>query len=460
MTGLATIILAGGKGTRMKSSLVKMLHPIMGKPMLSYPVEVSLKGLEAEINVVVVGYQAERVREAFPEDRLVFVSQHPQLGSGHAVLCSENVFHGFDGTILILCGDVPLVQPDSLKELIAFHRREEAILTVLTTRLSDPTGYGRVVRQEGEQVVKIVEEEDASLQERAIDEINTGLYCVEASFLFSALKRVKADNSQGEYYLTDLVEIGQEEQGKTLAFHVSDSDQFLGINTRLDLARAHEIVRKRYLRQWMLDGVTIVDPDTTHIEADVTIGSDTVVHSNCVIQGKTSIGDSCVIGPNCLIANSQIEDEVAIRPFSVVEESSIAKGAVIGPFSRLRPQTRILEGVKVGNFVEVKKSTIGKGSKANHLAYIGDATLGEKVNIGAGTIFCNYDGFEKHPTIIGNEVFVGSNTELVAPLRIEDGAVIGAGSTITSDVPAESLAVSRARQRNIERWARRKHRKK
>lgn len=460
MTRLATIILAAGKGKRMKSSLVKVLHPIMGRPMLSYPIEVSLRGLRAEKTVVVVGYQAERVQEAFSENRLIFVSQHPQLGSGHAVLCTEEVFRGYDGTILILCGDVPLVQVDTLTELVAFHRREGATLTVVTTRLPDPRGYGRVVRREGKHVERIVEEKDASPLERKIDEINTGLYCVEAPFLFASLKRVKADNRQGEYYLTDIVEIGREEQKKILAFQVPDLNQFLGINTRVDLARGHEILRKRYLQMWMLDGVTIVDPDTAFIEANVTMGQDTVIHSNCVIQGRTSIGNRCVIGPNCLIASSQIEDEVTIRAFSVVEESQIARGAVIGPFSRLRPQTQILENARVGNFVEIKKSVVGKGSKANHLAYIGDATLGEKSNIGAGTIFCNYDGFEKHPTIIGNGVFVGSNTELIAPVKIGNHAVIGAGSTITRDVPEESLAVSRIKQKNIKRWEKKKRRKK
>ncbi len=460
MKRLATIILAAGKGTRMKSSLVKVLHPIMGRPMLSYPIEVSLKGLRAEKTVVVVGYQAERVQEAFPENRLIFVSQNPQLGSGHAVLSTEGVFHDYDGTILILSGDVPLVQADTLTELVAFHRRERATLSVVTTRLPDPRGYGRVVRREGEHVDGIVEEGDASPLDRAIDEVNTGIYCVEAPFLFLALKRVKIDNTQGEYYLTDIVKVGREEQKKILAFQVDDPDQFIGINTRVDLARSHEMVRRRCLQKWMLEGVTIVDPDTAYIEADVTMGQDTVIHSNCVIQGRTAIGSRCVIGPNCLITGCRIEDEVTIRAFSVVEESRIARGAVIGPFSRLRPHNQILEGARIGNFVEVKKSVIGKGSKANHLAYVGDATLGESVNIGAGTIFCNYDGVNKHPTVVGNGVFVGSNSELIAPLRIGHRAVIGAGSTITGDVPDGSLAVSRLKQKNIRGWEKRKRGKK
>ncbi len=460
MSRLATVVLAGGKGTRMKSSLVKVLHPIMGRSMLSYPIEASRKGLGVERTVVVVGYQAQRVRQAFLEDQLTFVSQHPQLGSGHAVLCTEQVFRDYDGTILILCGDVPLVQPETLAELVAFHRREGATLTVTTTRLTNPRGYGRVVRRENLQVDRIVEEKDASPQEREIDEVNTGLYCVEAPFLFTALKRVEANNTQGEYYLTDVVEIGRQEQRKILAFEVPDSEQFLGINTRIDLAHANEIVRRRCLERWMLEGVTIVDPDTAYIEANVTMGKDTVIQANCVIQGKTSIGRHCVIGPNCLITNSHIEDSVTIRAFSFIEESRIARGAIIGPFSRLRPQTIVSEDARVGNFVEVKKSQIGKGSKANHLAYIGDATLGEKVNIGAGTIFCNYDGFEKHPTIVGDHVFVGSNTELIAPVKIGNGAVIGAGSTITRDVPPESLAVSRAKQKHVKGWGGRRRRKK
>ncbi len=452
MAGVATVILAGGKGTRMKSSLVKVLHPIMGKSMLSYPIEASFEGLKTEKTVVVVGHQAERVRKVFPDSRLTFVSQDPQLGSGHAVLCTERTFQGYNGTILILCGDVPLVRPETLRELATFHRRRRASLTVVTTRLPDPKGYGRVIRGQGEHIERIVEEEDASPEERRIDEVNTGLYCAEASFLFAALKRVRTNNRQGEYYLTDVVEIGRQEKRSILAFQVADSDQFLGINTRIDLARASMIVRERHLYGWMLDGVTITDPRTTYIEADVTIGRDTVIHGNCMIQGKTSIGKHCIIGPNCLITDSQIDDRVTVRPFSVIEDSRIARSAVVGPFSRLRPKSQVSEDARIGNFVEVKKSLIGKGSKANHLAYIGDATLGEKVNVGAGTIFCNYDGFEKHPTIVGNGVFVGSNTELVAPLKIGDDAIIGAGSTITRDVPDKSLAVSRTKQKNIDQW--------
>jgi bifunctional UDP-N-acetylglucosamine pyrophosphorylase/glucosamine-1-phosphate N-acetyltransferase len=460
MKRLATIILAAGKGTRMKSSLAKVLHPILGRPMLAYTIEVSLSGLKADTTAVVVGYQAERVREIFSKDPVIFISQEPQLGSGHAVLSTEETFRGYDGTILILSGDVPLVQANTLHNLVAFHRSEQSTVTLTTTRLSDPTGYGRVIRREGKHVEGIVEEKDASPLERRIEEVNTGLYCVEASFLFSTLKRVSADNSQGEYYLTDIVKIGREEGKRILAFEVPDSDQVIGINTRADLARSNEIVRKRCLEQWMLDGVTIVDPNTAYIEADVTIGRDTIIHPNCAIQGKTTIGSHCVIGPNCLVAHSQIDDEVTIRPFSVVEESQLARGVTIGPFSRLRPNTQIQEGARIGNFVEIKKSLIGKGSKANHLAYVGDATLGEGVNIGAGTIFCNYDGVAKHPTTVGDGVFVGSNTELVAPLKIGKHAVIGAGSTITGDVPDESLAISRVKQKNVAGWKKRKRGKK
>jgi bifunctional UDP-N-acetylglucosamine pyrophosphorylase/glucosamine-1-phosphate N-acetyltransferase len=458
MGRLAAIILAAGKGTRMKSSLVKVLHPILGKPMLSYPIA-CLKALHVEKTVVVVGHQAERVEKTFSDDGLFFVSQKPQLGSGHAVLSAEKLFCDYDGTILILSGDVPLVQTDTLSEIVAFHRRERATLTIVTTRLPNPQGYGRVVRRHGESVEGIVEEKDASPGEQGIDEINTGLYCVETQFLFSALKRVKAENRQGEYYLTDIVKIGRQDERRILAFEVPDSDQFIGINTRVDLARVNGIIRRRYLDRWMMDGVTIVDPETAYIEADVTIGQDTVIHPNCVIQGKTQIGSGCIIEPNCLITNTRIDDDVVIKPFSIIEESRIAQSAVVGPFARIRPQSQILEGAKIGNFVEVKKSVFGKGSKANHLAYIGDATVGERVNIGAGTIFCNYDGVQKHPTIVGDEAFVGSNTALVAPLKVGDQAVIGAGSTITWDVPDGALAVGRAKQRNIPGWKKRKQRK-
>ncbi|MBW2056377.1 MAG: bifunctional UDP-N-acetylglucosamine diphosphorylase/glucosamine-1-phosphate N-acetyltransferase GlmU [Deltaproteobacteria bacterium] len=459
MTGVATIILAAGKGTRMKSGLVKVLHPIMGKPMLSYPIDVALKGLQAQRTVVVVGHQAERIHEVFPEDRLTFVRQEPLLGSGHAVLSAEGALEGYKGTVLLLSGDVPLIEAETLKQLVAFHRRERSTLTVATTRLPDPTGYGRIVRGSGGRVDAIVEEKDASPLEREIEEVNTGIYCAEAPFLFSTLKRVRADNTQAEYYLTDIVRIGREENRKLLAFHVSESDQFIGINTRVDLARSNEILRRRTLERLMLDGVTIEDPATTYIEADVVVGRDTVIHPNCVIQGRTTVGKECGIGPNCFIRSSEIEDHVTIRPFSVVEESRISRGVVIGPFTRLRPDSQILEDARIGNFVEIKKSVVGEGSKVNHLAYVGDAALGERVNIGAGTIFCNYDGVRKHRTIVGNEVFVGSNTELIAPLEIGDHAVIGAGSTITGNVPEGSLAVSRVKQKNIKGWQKRKGRK-
>ena len=459
MTELATIILAAGKGTRMKSDLVKVLHPLLGRPMVAYAVETSLGGLEAEKTVIVVGHQGEKVQKALPDDRLTFVSQHPQLGSGHAVLCARDAFQDYDGTILVLSGDVPLVQTETLKALVAFHRQERATLTIGTTRLPDPTGYGRIVRRDGAWVERIIEERDASPEERDIDEINTGLYCVEASFLFDALCRVGADNTQGEYYLTDIVEIGCQDGQKMLAYEIQDSQQLLGINTRIDLAQAHQILRKRCLDRWMLEGVTITDPATTYIETPVTIGQDTMIYPNTTIRGKTTIGRCCTIGPNCLIADSELGDDVTVKAFSTIEESHIKRGAVIGPFSRLRPQSQILENAKVGNFVEIKKSVIGRESKANHLAYIGDTTLGERTNIGAGTITCNYDGAAKHPTIIGDEVFVGSNTELVAPVRIGDRAVIGAGSTITRDVPEGSLAVSRTKQSNIHRWQERRRKK-
>ena len=456
MKKLSTIILAAGKGTRMKSSLVKVLHPILGRPMLNYPIELSCKGLRAEKTVVVIGYQAGLVQEAFSGQQAIFVTQESQLGSGHAVLATEGLFRESEGTILILYGDVPLVETDTLRKLVAFHRRERATLTVATTRLADPAGYGRVVRRQGNDVERIVEEEDASPKERKIDEVIIGLFCVEVPFLFPALKKVNTDNAQGEYYLTDIIGLGAQDRETIRAFEVSDSDQVIGINTRIDLARAHEILRTRYLHRWMLAGVTIIHPDTVYIEADVVLGQDTVIHPNCVIQGKTAIGKRCVIGPNCLITNSQIDDEVTVRAFSVIEQSRIARGALIGPFSRLRPLTQVLDGARIGNFVEVKKSVIGRGSKANHLAYVGDATLGEGVNIGAGTIFCNYDGVAKHPTTVGDGVFVGSNAALIAPVEIGSHAVIGAGSTITGDVPAGFLAVSRARQKNIPDWRRRK----
>jgi bifunctional UDP-N-acetylglucosamine pyrophosphorylase/glucosamine-1-phosphate N-acetyltransferase len=452
LEAIATIILAAGKGTRMKSDLVKVLHPILGLPMLSYTIDLSLNRIKAERTIVVVGHQADRIRETFQDPRLHFALQEEQLGTGHAVSQAVPFLDGFDGTILILCGDVPLVKAETLHSFLTAFWQDRSVLTVLTAVVERPFGYGRILRTREGWLKKIVEEKDASEKEKQVREINTGIFCAKASYLTEALKEIGQENAQGEYYLTDLAEIAGE-KGLTCSAHtVSDPREVMGINTRVDLAMANEVLRQEKVDELMLSGVTIVDPKNIYIDKMVEVERDTILYPNCVLQGKTKVGRRCVIEPGAKISDSIIWDEVTIRSNSVIIESQVEEGAAIGPFAHLRPLSEIKAKAKIGNFVEVKKSVIGRGSKANHLTYIGDSTVGEEVNIGAGTITCNYDGYDKHQTIIGNRVFVGSNVELVAPVKVGNNASIGAGTTITKDVPAGALAISRVRQKNIEGW--------
>ena len=452
MEGIATIILAAGKGTRMKSDLVKVLHPILGLPMLSYPIDLSVNGIKAEKTIVVIGFQADRIKERFQDPRVQFALQGEQLGTGHAVLQAIPFLKSFTGTVLILCGDVPLVKAETLHSFIdAFHEKGSS-LSVLTTVVEQPFGYGRILRSEEGWLERIVEEKDATEEERLIREINTGIYCVKASLLIQELREIGQKNVQGEYYLTDLVEIARKKGLRCSAHWVADAVEVMGINTRVDLAVANEVLRQEKLKELMLSGVTVVDPKTTYADRTVEVGRDTVLYPNCTLQGTTRIGERCVIESNSKISDSIIGDEVTIRSNSVITESKVEEGASIGPFAHLRPLSEVKTKAKIGNFVEVKKSVIGRGSKANHLTYIGDSMVGEEVNIGAGTITCNYDGFEKHPTIIGDRVFVGSNVELVAPVKVGDRSSIGAGTTVTKDVPEGALAISRVKQKNIKGW--------
>jgi bifunctional UDP-N-acetylglucosamine pyrophosphorylase/glucosamine-1-phosphate N-acetyltransferase len=453
---LSTIILAAGKGTRMKSDLVKVLHPLLGVPMLSYPIDLSINGIGSGKTIVVVGYQGERIRDRFTDERLTFVDQGDPVGTGHAVLCAEGHLKGFKGTVIILCGDVPLLKRDTLRKFIDAHEGKDGSITVMTAVLEDPSGYGRIVRMNGGLIQRIVEEKDASPGELAIKEINTGIYCARSPFLFEALGKVSTDNAQGEYYLTDIVAIAHEEGRNVYAFPVEDSTEVMGINTRVDLAKADEILRNELLTGMMLGGVSIIDPKTTYIDKSVKVGRDTVIYPNCFLHGETVIGERCILEPNSQITDSKIGSDVVIKACSVIAESTIEEGASIGPFARLRPGTVVKRNARIGNFVEVKKSVIGEGSKANHLTYLGDTTLGRDVNIGAGTITCNYDGKKKYPTVIEDFVFVGSNTALVAPVTAKKGSTIGAGSTITKDVPEGALAITRPKQRNIRGWKKRK----
>jgi bifunctional UDP-N-acetylglucosamine pyrophosphorylase/glucosamine-1-phosphate N-acetyltransferase len=462
MENLAVIILAAGKGKRMRSGLVKVLHPLLGRRMLGFSLECALDGLHSEKTVVVIGHQAEEVRAAFPDPRITFVEQKEQLGTGHAVAMTKPMFKDFPGTILILSGDTPLITAQTLWEMAKQHRHEKATLTILTAHRTDPTGYGRVLRGTGAagKVLRVVEEKDATRQQQKIKEVNTGIYCVEAPFLFQAISVLRADNAQKEYYLPDIIEAALSKKKKVAAFIAPDALEVMGINTRAELAQAEDIVAERVRRHWMTEGVTLHDPGSVYIEPAVRIGRDTVIRPNCYLRGETVIGEGCRIGPQVEIVDSQVGDRVQIRFCTMITESRIADEAVVGPFAHLRPRSQLEKGAKIGNFVEVKKSRIGPGTKANHLAYIGDSEVGARVNIGAGTITCNYDGYQKHRTVIEDEVFVGSNTALVAPVKIGKGASVGAGTTVTRDVPPHALAISRTRQKSIKDWVIKKEKSK
>lgn len=455
MTSRAIVVLAAGKGTRMKSDLVKVLHPLAGTPMLSFILNLA-RSLRPNRLVVVVGSQRDLVKQQFSAADVIFVDQEEQLGTGHAVSAASQALKGFQGTVLILCADVPLLTEGTVRKFLQSHEDSQATLSVLTTKLENPRGYGRVFRGEDKQLLRIVEDKDLRAEEETIREINTGIYCVEAGFLFSALSSLSDQNAQKEYYLTEIVEKASSQGKKAMAYVAEEPFEVMGINTRLDLAKANHYLRQKIAERHMLEGVTLMDPQTTYIDRQVEIGRDTTIYPNCYLLGKTSLGEGCVVEPGCKLTNTRVGNFVTIKASSVISESVIEDRVEVGPFAHLRPQTILREGSRIGNFVEVKKSVIGTGTKANHLSYIGDATLGKQVNVGAGTITCNYDGHKKHPTIIEDGVFVGSNTELIAPIKIGRNAVIGAGSTITKEVPPETLAVSRSKQVHYKKRAPRK----
>ena len=445
MGNLAIIILAAGKGTRMKSDLVKVLHPLAGTPMLSYSLDLA-RSLEPERFVVVVGFQGDLVQDKFKADDVIFAIQEEQLGTGHAVLSTRPALQGFHGTVLILSGDVPLLTGETVRDFLQAHKKRRATVSVITTQLDNPRGYGRIFRNAEGFLARITEQKDLKPEEEPIREINTGIYCVDADFLYPALSRLSPRNAQKEYYLTDIVARASAEERRAIPFLVENSLEVMGINDRVELARANQYLRKKIAEHHMLEGVTLIDPETTYIDRGVKIGRDTVIYPNCYLQGNTSLGAGCVVEPGCKLVDTQVGNLVTIKVSSVISQSVIEDRVEVGPLAHLRPQTVLREGSRIGNFVEVKKSVVGKGTKANHLTYIGDATLGEKVNVGAGTITCNYDGHKKHPTIIEDGVFIGSNTELVAPIKVGRNSIIGAGSTITKEVPPETLAVARSKQ--------------
>ena len=452
MNNVAAIILAAGKGTRMKSGLVKVLHPVAGRAMIDWPLGAARSTGAAPI-VMVVGHQADAVRKRFEGQSDIHCAlQAEQLGTGHAVACAAGVLGGFSGTVLILCGDTPLLRSDTLANLLAFHRSRAATVTVLTACLDNPHGYGRVVRDGQGRVLGIVEQKDATPEEQSVREINSGIYCMESGFLFASVGSLGNNNAQNEYYLTDLVAMAVEQGATCLAMTTADCDEIMGVNDLAQLAEAARILRQRINRDLMLSGVSLVDPHHTYIDQDVTIAPDTTIQPNCTITGRTSIGSGCLIESGVSIRDCRIGDGCHIKAGSVLEDSELFSKVAVGPMAHLRPGSVLKDHVKIGNFVETKKIVMGEGSKASHLTYLGDAEIGRDVNIGCGTITCNYDGVKKHRTVICDNVFIGSDVQLVAPVTVGQNSLVAAGTTVTCDVPADSLAIGRVPQINKEGW--------
>jgi bifunctional UDP-N-acetylglucosamine pyrophosphorylase / glucosamine-1-phosphate N-acetyltransferase len=443
------VILAAGQGTRMKSTLYKVLHPVCGKPMVQHVVD-QISHLNIQEIVTITGHGAEKVKSQLGE-HCHYALQEEQLGTAHAVMQAQDMLSGKEGITIVVCGDTPLIRAETMEELFKQHEHSSAKATVLTARLADPTGYGRIIRNESGHVEKIVEHKDASAEERKVTEINTGTYCFDNQALFEALKNVSNDNVQGEYYLPDVIEILKHQGEIVSAFQTAEFEETLGVNDRVALAEAERLMRFRINESHMRGGVTLIDPANTYIGADVEIGQDTVIYPGTMITGNTLIGTECQIGPNTEIDNCQIGNHTVIRQ-SVAHESSIGSEVNIGPFAHIRPLSQIEDEVKIGNFVEIKKASFGKGSKASHLSYIGDAEVGSDVNIGCGSITVNYDGKNKYLTKIEDGVFIGCNSNLVAPVTIGKGAYVAAGSTITKDVPGEALSIARAQQVNKENY--------
>lgn len=431
MENEAAIVLAAGQGTRMKSKQAKVLHPIAGRPMVVHVLN-SVRDAGIHRVYLVVGHQGESVREAAENETCV--TQREQLGTGHAVDQCRGLLEGFSGPVLVTYGDTPLFRPETFRQVLDYHRDRQAAAVVITAEVSDPTGYGRIVR-EGSGIRQIVEHKDASQEERAIREINTGTYCFDSELLFRYLTALTPENVQGEYYLPDVLPLMVGDGHRVLPFLLNDASEALGINDRVQLAEAEAVMQRRIAEYWMREGVTIVDPSSVLIEADCRIGMDTIIHPGTCIQAGTDIGADCCIGP-----------------YAVLQQASVGDRSSVGPFAYLRPQTQVGPDCRVGDFVELKNSVVGSNTKIPHHSYIGDADIGAGVNIGCGTITCNYDGHTKHRTVIEDDVFIGSNTNLVAPIQLGRGAYVAAGSTLTDDVPAKSLAIARARQTNKENW--------
>jgi bifunctional UDP-N-acetylglucosamine pyrophosphorylase/glucosamine-1-phosphate N-acetyltransferase len=452
MAELHVVILAAGKGTRMKSALPKVLHRVGGVPMIDHVLRTAT-ALGPRSITLVIGHQGDVLRTALSgHSGVAFVVQEPQLGTAHALLTTAPALRGATGTVVLLSGDVPLLSANTLKTLLDRHGSTGAAATVVTAEVDDPTGYGRIVRS-GEKIARIVEHRDASEQERAIREINSGIYAFAEDGLFDALQDIAAENTQREYYLPDLIALYRKRGRGVETLLVSNVDEIRGINSRVELAAVSRIVRQNKNAELMAAGVTIADPATTYVDPGVTIGADTILHPGVSLEGRTTIGGGCEIHSGVRIVDSQIGDRVTVNNHCVISESSLASDSRVGPFAHLRAGAAVAEHARVGNFVELKKTALGRGSKAMHLTYLGDAVIGEKVNVGAGTITCNYDGVNKNQTTIEDGAFIGSDTQLVAPVTIGKGAYVGSGTTVREDVPAGALAVSAGKQRNLDGWA-------
>lgn len=452
---VTVVILAAGLGTRMKSKKAKVLHEAGGDTLLNHIIRAALHVAPAERIVAVVGHQAEQVRASVSEAGIRFAEQKEQQGTGHAVLCARKEAENDNGLLLILNGDGPLLRPETLWRLVE-NAHAASGGSIVTTNMADPTGYGRIVRDANNLVAAIVEQKSATAEELKIREINPGLYCFDAKLFWNHIGEVTPNNAAKEYYLTDMVEILTRHGHPVAPLVVADESELLGINTRVELAFADKILRARKARELMLDGVTIESPETVTIDVHVHVAPDSVIEANVQLRGRTHIGTGCRIGTGSVLRSCEIGDYVTILPYVVAEASCIRANASVGPFSRLRMHAEADEGSHIGNFVELKKTKLGKGSKASHLSYLGDTTVGENANIGAGTITCNYDGQKKHQTLIGEGAFVGSNSTLVAPVSIGDGAYTAAGSVITVNVEPDALAIARARQEEKPLWARKR----
>lgn len=452
MTKRYAVVLAAGQGTRMKSKLYKVLHPVCGKPMVEHVVD-QIKTLNMDKIVTIVGHGADNVQEQLG-GKSEFVKQEEQLGTAHAVLQAKDLLADKEGTTLVVCGDTPLIRSETVDALLKYHHEKRAKATILTTSLEDPTGYGRIIRDDLGIVGKIVEQKDASSEEKAVKEINTGTYCFDNAALFDALSKVTNDNAQGEFYLPDVIKILKDAEEVVAAYRMESSDESLGVNDRVALAEATKLMQKRINDKHMRNGVTLINPENTYIDVDVEIGQDTVIESGVTIKGNTVIGDDCTITSGSDIQDSVIGSGVLIRCSAVIE-SKVADEVQIGPYAHLRPESEIGAHVKIGNFVETKKAVVGENTKLPHFIYMGDAEIGKNVNVGCGSIAVNYDGKNKAKTIIGDNVFIGCNSNLVAPLKIGDNAFVAAGSTLTKDVPEGALAIARSKQVNKEGYAKR-----